>query len=151
MKYRVSKEGLEHIKEYEQFRSKAYRPVKGDRWTIGWGNTFYKDGSPVKEGDVITLDEANELLFNIVYRYELDLNKFIRTRIKQNQFDALLSFTYNVGTGNFQNSTLLRVVNTDPNNLPEIERQLLRWSKSGGKVYNGLIKRRKSEFELYSK
>lgn len=151
MKYRISKDGLEHIKEYEQFRSKAYRPVKGDRWTIGWGNTFYKDGSPVKEGDSITLDEANELLYNIVYRFEFDVNKLLKTNINQNQFDALLSFAYNVGTGNLQHSTLLKIVNTDPNNFPEIERQFMRWNKSGGKVYNGLIKRRKSEFELYSK
>lgn len=151
MKYRTSKEGLEHIKEFEQFRAKAYRPVQGDRWTIGWGNTFYKDGSPVKEGDIITMDEANELLSNIIYRFEFEINDLIKTELNQNQFDALLSFTYNVGTGNFKNSTLLKIVNQDPNNLKEIEKQFLRWDKSGGKIYKGLTRRRESEFELYSK
>src|SRR5690554_4458527 len=115
MDYRTSPEGLEHIKEFEQFRERAYIPVKEDRWTIGWGNTFYVDGSPVKEGDTITLEGANELLHAIVSSFERDLNRLIRTSIKQNQFDALLSFIYNVGTGNFQTSTLLKVVNTDPN------------------------------------
>lgn len=149
MAYRASPEILEHIKEFEQFREKAYIPVRGDRWTIGWGNTFYVDGSPVREGDTITMEGADKLLYTIVGRFERDLNRLIRTNIKQNQFDALLSFIYNVGTGNFQTSTLLKVVNTNPDNFPEIERQFLRWNKSGGKVQNGLIRRRKSEIKIY--
>ena len=145
----ISKEGLEHIKHWEQLRLNAYRPLPTDRWTIGYGNTFYKDGSPVKEGDVITEEEAEELLKVIVSRFERGVNKYVTTRLNQNQFDSLVSFAYNVGLHNLKRSTLLKVINNNPNDFAEIERQFLRWVRHKGRVVKGLVNRRKSEVKVY--
>ncbi|MFS4469103.1 lysozyme [Maribacter sp. 2210JD10-5] len=148
---RISEKGLQHIKDWEQLRLKAYRPLPTDRWTIGYGNTFYEDGTPVKQGDVITVNEAEKLLTIIVSRFEQNVNSFVYAIINQNQFDALVSFVYNIGAHNFRRSTLLKVINNDPNDLDEIERQFMRWIRSKGQIVQGLINRRKSEFKLYSK
>lgn len=148
---RTSRNGIEHIKSWERFRGKAYRPLPTDRWTIGYGNTFYKDGTPVKEGDLITQCEGEELLKTIVFRFENTVNEYVKSELNQNQFDALVSFVYNVGSNNFSTSTLLKVINNDPNDFNEIEKQFMRWVRSKGKVIDGLKNRRKSEIELYKK
>ena len=147
----TSKSGVEHIKQWEQLRLQAYRPLPTDRWTIGYGNTFYKDGSPVKEGDLIKECEAEELLRVIVSKFEFSVNKYVKVELNQHQFDALVSFAYNVGSHNFKRSTLLKVINNDPNDFDEIEKQFMRWVRHKGKVVRGLINRRKSEVEQYKK
>lgn len=149
---RISKEGLEHIKKWEQFRNHAYKPVSWENgWTIGYGNKFYKDGTPVKAGDFISRNDAEELLKSVVYQFEYKVDAMVNRPLNQNQFDALVSFAYNVGIHAFANSTLLKFINEDPNNYPEIERQFKRWNKSSGRVLKGLTKRRNSEFYLYEK
>jgi len=150
--YNISKEGLELIKRHESFRNNAYKPVSWEKgWTIGYGNKFYKDGSAVKEGDFITRAEAIVLLKAIVFKFEYKINKLVKVKLKQCQFDALVSFSYNVGIHAFSKSTLLRVVNETPENYSEIEKQFKRWNKAGGRILKGLIKRRNSEYYLYGK
>ncbi|QLG46064.1 lysozyme [Costertonia aggregata] len=147
---RTSNIGIQHIKDWEQLRLKAYKPLPNDRWTIGYGNTFYEDGTPVRENDVITVEEAEKLLRIILAKFENSVNRYVTSNINQSQFDALVSFAYNVGSHNLKRSTLLRVINYDPNDLKEIERQFMRWVRSKGRIIKGLINRRKSEFELYA-
>ncbi len=149
---RISKDGLDHIKKYESFRNNAYKPVSWENgYTIGYGNKFYKDGSPVKEGDFITRADAEELLKSIVHQFEYKIYALLQVPVNQYQFDALVSFSYNVGIHAFANSTLLKFINEDPKNYPEIERQFLRWNKSSGRILKRLTKRRNSEYYLYSK
>ncbi|WP_136465536.1 lysozyme [Flagellimonas onchidii] len=145
----TSKSGLEHIKQWEQLRLKAYRPLPTDRWTIGYGNTFYKDGSPVQKGDLIKPIEAEELLKVVVSKFEYAVNRYVKVQLNQNQFDALVSLSYNVGSHNFKRSTLLKVINNNPNNYGEIEKQFMRWVRHKGKIVQGLINRRKSEVHLF--
>lgn len=129
---------------------KAYRDVKGVP-TIGVGATFYRDGSRVKMGDEITLEEAMNLFsWHLGRVFEPAIHKLVKTPINQNQFDALVSFVFNVGEKQFGTSTLLQRINADPNH-PDIPHQFARWNKSGGKIWPGLINRRKDEAALYVK
>lgn len=136
------------IKHFEGCKLKAYQDSVGV-WTIGYGNTFYGDGSRVKPGDVITQAQANDLLPIIVKKFAMDVYKFVKRPLLQHEYDALVSFTYNVGIGNFEKSTLLKKVN---NNAPgdQIQAEFAKWNKAGGKVLNGLIRRRNSEAVLYA-
>lgn len=148
-KNKTSINGLELIKKFEGLRLNAYK-CSGGIWTIGYGNTFYKDNTRVKEGDIITLDEANELLSVIVSKFEKDVLNVLKTPLNNNQFDALISFTFNLGIGNLSKSSLLKKINTNPND-PSIKEEFHKWNKAGGKVLNGLTKRRQEEAELYFK
>lgn len=147
---KLNKAGIDLMHEFEGLRLEAYLcPAKV--WTIGYGNTFYEDGTKVKKGDVITLDRANELYENIVNkRFAEPLKKLLAVKLNENQFSALVSLAYNIGMGNIKTSTLLKMVNKNPNN-PFIKEQFLRWNKSGGKVLNGLTRRREAEAKLYFK
>ncbi len=134
--------------KYEGLKLTAYLcPAKV--WTIGYGNTFYEDNSRVKQGDVITKERAEQLFFNITNKnFAEPLLKLIKVKLNENQFSALVCFAYNVGTGALAKSTLLRKVNANPNDLT-IRNEFLKWDKAGGKVLNGLTKRRQSEANLY--
>lgn len=138
------------IKKFEGCRLTAYPDpgTGGDPWTIGWGNTFYKDGTKVKKGDKITQAQADELLQVTVDRFSEKVEGLLRLAISQNQFDALVDFSYNVGVANLSISTLLKKVNKNPND-PTIEIEFLRWVKAGGKLLQGLVRRRKAEVKLY--
>jgi lysozyme len=134
--------------KYEGLKLTAYLcPAKV--WTIGYGNTFYEDGTKVKQGDVITKERADQLFINITNKnFAEPLLKLIKVKLNENQFSALVCFAYNVGTGALAKSTLLRKVNINPNDLT-IRNEFLKWNKAGGKVLNGLTKRRESEANLY--
>ena len=152
---KLSKEGKELIHKYEQFRNHPYIDAVGVP-TIGWGNTYYPNGKAVTMNDKpLTRKEADELFNTIVQGFESAVNKHVNKWLEQPQFDALVSFAYNVGVGNFRSSTLLKVINEDPNNYEEIERQFKRWNKGrvNGKLkeLRGLTKRRNEEFYLYKK
>lgn len=136
--------------EFEGCSLTAYWDKYGKVWTIGYGATHYLDGSPVKKGDMLSSkEEAREILLNMVERiYEPVVTNNVTSEITDNQRDALTSFVYNVGSGNFKNSTLLRMVNNNPNNRL-IANEFLKWNKSGGKVLNGLTRRRAAESALY--
>ncbi|SIS88687.1 lysozyme [Belliella pelovolcani] len=144
---KINEKGVNLLHKYEGLKLEAYLcPAKV--WTIGYGNTRYEDGTPVKQGDKITKERAVNLFNNIIKHFEEGVIKSIKVGLNHNQFSALVSFAYNVGLGNFKSSTLLKLVNKNPND-PLIRDQFLRWNKAGGKVLNGLINRRKEEAELY--
>ena len=145
---KVSKQGLEVIKKHEGFRSKPYLcPAKIP--TIGYGNTFYPDGTKVTMQDKpLSKDMADLLLALVVKDFEHCVNKSVTSNVNQNQFDALVSFAYNLGCGSLKKSTLLKKVNADPCD-PSILGEFMKWNKAGGKVLNGLTKRRHDEASLY--
>ncbi len=145
----ISENGKNLIKKFEQCRLKAYSDSVGVP-TIGWGNTFYQDGTKVKLGDKITQQQADSLFNVTVSNFADKVSQYVASQLTQNQFDALVSFTYNVGVGNFKKSTLLFKININPNDL-SIAKEFLRWNKAGGKVLKGLTIRRRKESELYFK
>ena len=138
---KTSDKGIGLIKRFEGLRLKAYLCPAG-KPTIGYGHT--KD---VKLGDVITEKEAEQLLLEDLIVVENEINKH-NLDINQNQFDALVSFVYNVGVGNFRTSTLLKKIKTDPNDKT-IANEFKRWVYSNGKKLPGLVKRREEEAKLY--
>lgn len=146
----VSKNGLDLIKEFESFKSKPYL-CPSQKATIGFGSTYYPDGKKVTLQDKeITEEKAYEILEYIANKdFGSNINKVVKVPLNQNQFDALVSFAYNIGNGNFNSSTLLRWLNQG--NYKEASMQLLRWDKSKGIVLNGLTKRRKVEKALFDK
>lgn len=146
----ISQEGLDLIKKYEGLKLKPYLcPAKIP--TIGYGNTFYENGTKVTLKDPeITEGRATELLRFIIKSFEQHVDSYCIDTLTQNQFDAITSFCYNVGAGNLKTSTLLKKVNINHND-PTIVDEFMKWTRGGGKVLPGLVKRRKSEAELYIK
>lgn len=117
--------------------------------TIGYGNTYYTDGKRVTLLDKeITKQQAFDMFKEVANRFAKRVDALVTSNINQNQFNALVSFAYNVGTGNFASSTLLKKVNRNPDDL-SIKDEFLRWNKAGGKVINGLTNRRNEEADLY--
>ncbi len=147
---KVSNTGLSLIKSFEGLMLNPYLCSAG-KPTIGWGSTYYPDGKKVTLQDKeITEEKAFEILEYIANKdFGSNINKVVKVPLNQNQFDALVSFAYNIGNGNFNSSTLLRWLNQG--NYKEASMQLLRWDKSKGIVLNGLTKRRKAEKALFDK
>lgn len=138
---KTSDKGIDLIKKYEGFRAKAYK-CPSDKWTIGYGHTLN-----VKSTDVIDKAQAEYFLRQDVEFAEKEVNRH-NLNINQNQFDALVSFVFNLGVGNFARSTLLRKIKSNPDD-PTIRKEFERWVYVGGKILTGLIKRRKEEANLY--
>jgi len=136
------------IKEFEGLSLKPYLcPAKVA--TIGYGNTMYEDGRKVTMSDApITLERASSLFDSIHKDFEREVRKVVKSDLNANQLNALTSFVYNVGIGNFKSSTLLKKVNINPSDL-SIKVEFAKWNKGGGKVLNGLVTRRKRESEIY--
>lgn len=144
---KLNKAGKDLIKSFEGLRLSAYR-CSANKETIGYGNTFYEDGSPVKMGDIITKERADLLFELIANSFAERVRKEVKTILTDNQFSALVSLAYNIGIGNLQKSTLLRKVNFNPND-PSIRAEFMRWNRAGGKVLAGLTRRREAEAKLY--
>lgn len=145
---RISDNGIAFIAEWEGVRLKAYKCSAGV-WTIGIGSTRYEDGSPVKAGDVLPSEPAAYALFrNTVGQYEGVVNRLAKRPLNQNQFDALVSLAYNIGVGAYAKSTVAKRVANDPAD-PSIRNGFLMWVKAGGRVVNGLVRRREAEANLY--
>jgi lysozyme len=144
---KISITGIKLIEGYESLRLEAYKCPAGV-WTIGLGTTQI-DGVPVKKGQTCTEEQAYEYfelhMQKEVYPY---LNK-VKVQLNQNQIDALCSFIYNIGGPQFLSSTLFKLLNSGK--FIEASEQFRLWSKAGGKVLKGLVKRRKSEKELFLK
>lgn len=139
---------IELIKHFEGLRLTAYVCI-GGKPTIGFGSTYYEDGSRVNLGDVITLQQANELLMNILSQFERDLSTLIHgIPVNQNQFDALVSFAFNIGIESLAQSTLLKKVKSNHNDT-SIAVEFGRWVMASGQRINGLVIRRRKEAELY--
>ena len=143
---KVSSKGLELIKEFEGFSSVAYL-CSAKKATIGYGNTFWEDGTPVKIGDQISKERAETLLKHVVDNFSVAVEVDIKIEVSQNQFDALVSLAYNIGLGAFKNSTLLRQLNRG--NFVGASQEFLRWDKSNGKPLLGLTRRREREKLLF--
>jgi lysozyme len=117
--------------------------------TIGYGNTYYTNGKKVSLQDPkITIVQAEELIKHSLSTYEKAVDSFCRDDISQSQFDALVSFAYNLGTGNLQKSTLIKKVNLNPKDVT-IADEFLKWNKANGTVLKGLTRRRQAEANLY--
>lgn len=139
--------GISTIKRFEGLKLKAYKCPAG-LYTIGYGNTFFENGTRVVEGDKITIDRADQLLFFVVNKFEAEVKKLVTSAINENQLGALTSFAFNAGSGNLAKSTLLKKVNKNPND-PTIRDEFMRWTKAGGQVLKGLVTRRTAEADLY--
>ena len=144
----LSQKGLDLIKQFEGLSLKPYLcPAKIA--TLGFGNTYYPDGSKVKLTDPpITAQKAEELLKFLVQSYEKSVDSFCRDDISQQNFDAICSFAYNCGVNNLKSSTLLKKVNLNPAD-PAIRLEFMKWNKGAGKVLAGLTRRRQAEADLY--
>lgn len=146
---KTGEKGLELIKSFEGFYSKPYRDPIGIP-TIGYGFTYYlPDRRKVTMQDrPLTEHQATCMLQEILKGYEGDVLRLVKSKLTQNQFDALVSFTFNLGAANLAKSTLLRKVNANPND-PTIRDEFAKWRLAGGKVFAGLVRRRKAEADLY--
>lgn len=145
---KLSDKGYDLIKRFEGYSSKPYKCPAGIS-TIGYGNTYYPNGLKVKITDkAITKEYADEILAHTADEFATDVLKIVKSKITVNQLNALTSFAYNVGIFNLQKSTLLKLVNINPND-GNIAKQFLRWNKAGNKELKGLTNRRIAESSLY--
>jgi lysozyme len=130
------------IKKHEGLRLEAYLPTPNDVWTIGYGHTH-----TTKQGQKITEAQAETLLRKDIAWAEEAVNESVVVPLTQNQFDALVSFVFNVGAGAFGSSTLLRLLNSK--DYEGAANQFLRWNKQKGVALKGLTKRREEERKLF--
>ena len=138
---KTSQYGIDLIKHFEGCELKAYKCPAGV-WTIGYGHT-----KGVQEGDEWSESHANRMLEVELEEYEGYVDKYVTAPLGQNQFDALVSWTYNLGGGNLSASTMLKVLNAGE--YDEVPNQMLRWNKAGGKVLEGLTRRRQAEADMF--
>ncbi len=141
---KISQKGIDLIKQFEGVSLKAYPDpgTGGEPWTIGYGHT-----GGVKKGDAITQAQAEDLLRKDLIKFEAGVSNALTAETTQNQFDAMVSLAYNIGLGNFTKSTLLRKHNARCWQCAAAQFGV--WRNAGGKVMNGLIRRRAAERELY--
>ena len=138
---KTSDEGISLIKKFEGCRLEPYF-CSGNVLTIGYGHT--KD---VVENMSITEDTAEALLKEDLKDFEEQVSNLVKVELNQNQFDALIAWTFNLGSGNLSSSTLLKKLNNSE--YGEVPEQIKRWNKAGGKVLEGLIRRREAEALLF--
>ena len=142
----ISGKGLSLIKQFEDCRLSAYQDSVGV-WTIGYGWTQPVGGVPVGSGMIITQATADNLLVSGVVQYVNGVDRLVRVVLNQNQFDALVGFAYNIGVGALESSTLLKKLNAG--DYRGAADEFPKWNKAGGKVLNGLVKRREAERALF--
>ncbi|HFF8969427.1 lysozyme [Serratia marcescens] len=142
----ISKSGIELIKRFEGLRLKAYQDSVGV-WTIGYGWTQPVDGKKVGPGMQIDQATADRLLKCGVVQYEQGVNQLVKVHITQGQFDALVSFAYNLGLRSLSTSTLLQKLNAG--DKQGAAGQFVRWVNAGGKHLDGLVARRAAEREMF--
>lgn len=142
----TSDKGIALIKQFEGCKLTAYQDSVGV-WTIGYGWTQPVDGKPIRAGMTIKLETAERLLKTGLVSYESDVSRLVKIGLTQGQFDALVSFTYNLGARSLSTSTLLRKLNAG--DYAGAADEFLRWNKAGGKVLNGLTRRREAERALF--
>jgi lysozyme len=144
LNFTYSKNGLALTKQFEGCKLTAYQDSVGV-WTIGYGHT----GTFAVQGKTITQDFADRLLLADIAKFEAGVLKLVRAAINQNQFDALVDFSFNLGLGNLGSSTLLKKLNAG--DYKGAAEEFLKWDKAGGKVLAGLTKRRAAERALFLK
>jgi lysozyme len=147
---KISENGIKLIKYFEGFCQKPYKCPAGIP-TIGYGATFYLDGTKVKMTDkAITEVDATLLLAKMVKQFEDQVNSFLTAKLNQNQYDALISLSYNIGWNALRKSTLIKLINSNPN-AEGIEIAWMKWVHGGGRKLPGLVTRRRAEIALYFK
>lgn len=140
---RINAEGIALIKQWEGLRLEAYL-CDADVWTIGYGHT-----STATEGMKISLSEAERLLYKDLALFEAAVSRAVKVELSDNQFAALVSWTYNVGVSAMQDSTLIRKLNQG--NYSSVPSELIRWNKVKNKVNKGLTNRRAAEVGLWAR
>lgn len=143
---KTSDAGRKFIEDFEGLVLKASDDGFGNP-TIGYGHTTPQGPPHVAIGDVITEKEADQILSRDLHTVEYDVNTWTVVPVNQNQFDALVSFTFNVGAGNFKTSTLLKELNN--RNYIEAADEFLKWNHANGKVVAGLTRRREAERKMF--
>jgi lysozyme len=143
---RLTESGIELIKSFEGFRSEAYRDPAGV-WTIGYGHTSAAGEPRVAEGMTVSRSEADAILRRDAANFSRQLNRALRVQLTDEQFSALVSFTYNVGPENLRRSSVLEAVNKS--DFASVPRRLSLWTKAGGRVLPGLVKRRAAEAAMF--
>ena len=138
---RTGRDGVELIRHFEGCRFDAYLCPAGV-WTIGYGHT-----AGVKEGDSIDQEAAEAFLIEDLETFEQAVTRLVEVPLTQQQFDALVSWTFNLGAGNLAESTLLKKLNNYQ--YAEVPEQMMRWVRAGGKVLDGLVRRRAAEAALF--
>ena len=137
----TSGEGISLIKKFEGCELEAYQ-CSANVWTIGYGHT-----RGVNEGDSCTQQDAENMLVDDLQEFEGYVNELVDSDLTQSQFDALVAWTYNLGPTNLKDSTLLKRLNE--NDFADVPHQIKRWNKAGGKVLDGLVRRREAEALLF--
>jgi lysozyme len=139
---KISAEGKALIKKFEGCKLDSYR-CSANVATIGYGHT--KD---VIDGDSCTQDEAGQMLADDLAEFEGYVDKLVTVDLEQNQFDALVAWTFNLGPTNLKSSTMLKELNAG--NYAKVPSEMKRWNKAGGKTLDGLIRRREAESLLWA-
>ncbi|WP_035357747.1 lysozyme [Acinetobacter calcoaceticus] len=142
----LSVDGVNQICNFEGLKLSAYDDGTGV-WTIGYGTTRYPNGKRVSEGDRCSLEQAKTYMQHDLKIFERAVNSSVKVPLKQNQFDALVSLTYNIGVGAFKHSTLLKKLNSG--DYKEAANQFDVWVNAGGKRLQGLVNRRAMEKKLF--
>ncbi len=138
---RTSQKGIDFIKSFEGLRLKSYDDGVGVQ-TIGYGST-----RGIAKGMTITQEQAERMLKNDIARFEPEIEKLVKVPLSQNQWDALMSFTYNLGATNLASSTLLKLLNAG--DYARAAEQFGRWNRAGGKEFSGLARRRAAEQKIF--
>ena len=137
----ISEKGTKLIRDFEGFRTHAYQDAVGV-WTIGYGHT-----KGVHENMIISAAQGEQMLLEELKEYENYVDELVHVPLHQYQYDALVSWVYNLGPTNFKSSTLLRKLNEGK--YEEVPAEIRRWDKAGGKKLEGLTRRRNAEAEMF--
>jgi lysozyme len=140
--------GKQFLRGLEGLKLTAYN--LGDGWTIGHGNKYYENGQPVKQGDTITKERAATLFDNIAANFAKQVSAKLKKKVSQGRFTSLVSYAYNRGIANFNNSNLLKMVNANPDNKA-IPAQFIKEWGTNNTYKDAIILRRKKEAALYEK
>lgn len=143
---KMTAESLALIRRHEGFRNAAYRCPAGV-WTVGYGHTSMAGPPAVQAGLEVSRAQANEILARDVEAVARGVRGLLKVPLADQQFSALVSFAFNVGIGNFRQSSVLKAVNA--RDFAAVPRRLQLWTKAGGRVLPGLIRRRAAEAELF--
>jgi lysozyme len=144
----ISQAGINLTTSFEDLKLDAYDDGTGT-WTIGFGTTVYPDCIRVQQGDHCTVEQAKSFFQHDLRRFQKAVNKAVLVTLSQNQFDALVSLSYNIGQNAFKNSTLLKYLNAG--DYRAAADQFLVWNKGGGQILKGLVRRREVERTLFLK
>lgn len=143
----VSQQGIDLIKRWEGYVPIMYRDAAG-YWTIGTGHLMTKEEIRRWRGKALTASQGDSLLRSDLHREEGYVQRFVHVELWPWQYDALVSWTFNLGGGNLRRSTLLRRVNARQHDL--VPHELKRWNRAGGRVLRGLVRRRAAEARMYA-